>query len=312
MRRFRDNFRTSLDAVRITSLGLLALSFLVSACASAPAPAPETAAKAAGADACGEISREEMDSALWVLTSAEHQAASRQVYALARERLEEALADPSWWAPAEEAPAGYEQRPPAIILDVDETVLNNALSEAELVSRREEYNSTVWNAWVKRAEATALAGVKEYLDFADQQGVAIFYVTNRDAADSLEEPTRKNLLSEGLPVQGGEGRDTVLLKNERPEWTGDKKSRREFVARTHRIVGLFGDDLNDFVSGARAKEPGTRRDLAAQYGDRWGKSWFLLPNPMYGSWEDSLFERDFGRPYCDKVKSKRGWLKRPE
>ena len=65
-------------------------------------------------------------------------------------------------------------------------------------------------------------------------------------------------------------------------------ARRAFVARTYRILLLVGDDLRDFVSVPRGTAPADRVALAQRYADRWGERWFLLPNAMYGSWEQSL------------------------
>jgi acid phosphatase len=82
--------------------------------------------------------------------------------------------------------------------------------------------------------------------------------------------------------------DTLLLRGEKPEWGSDKTSRRDAVAARHRVLLLIGDDLGDFLSGARNTIE-KRRDLMRPYTVKWGREWILLPNPSYGSWEEALY-----------------------
>jgi len=111
----------------------------------------------------------------------------------------------------------------------------------------------------------------------------VFYVTNRNA--ELEDGTRRNLLSEGFPA--GTAPDVYLLRREREEWGSDKTTRRAFVAENYRILLLAGDDLNDFVSGARSTRA-AREVLVERHAANWGLKWFVLANPTYGSWESAL------------------------
>ena len=113
----------------------------------------------------------------------------------------------------------------------------------------------------------------------------IFYVSNRSAAG--EAATRANLKRIGAPV--GDKYDAVLLNGERPAWTSDKTSRRAFVAQSHRVLLLIGDDMNDFVP-AKPLTLGQRDALLQKYEEFWGERWILLSNPLYGSWEGALFD----------------------
>ena len=100
--------------------------------------------------------------------------------------------------------------------------------------------------------------------------------------------------------------DTVLSEGEPPyNWPSDKSSRRQYLANRFRILLLIGDDLGDFVSGAR-DAPENRLRLAREHSRRWGTSWFLLPNPMYGSWELSLALP--AQADDDRLKAKRALL----
>ena len=231
-------------------------------------------------------SYERLNSVLWMQTSAEYQAASLSAYQQATAMLSKALADPNWTA-APEQTENYQQLPPAIILDIDETVLDNLPFQAQILKDNVPFNQEDWNAWTKLASAKPLPGAKAYLDYAQSQGVTIFYVTNRDASEEAD--TRKNLQLQKLPLR--EDIDTVLTKNENG-WTSEKSPRRSFVGKNFRIVALVGDDLGDFTPGAKVT-PAERLALAIKNADKWGTKWFVIPNPVYGSWESALHNHDY-------------------
>jgi 5'-nucleotidase (lipoprotein e(P4) family) len=225
-----------------------------------------------------------LHSVLWVQSAVEYRALTRQIWRQVETAIEAGRDNPRVNALVGST-RGRDARPPAIVVDVDETVLDNAPYEARLVQDGADYAPKSWAAWVKEAQARPVPGALNALTRAAAAGVAVFYVTNRDAA--LEEPTRQNLARWGFPIDPR--RDVVMMKNERPEWTSDKSSRRAFVAKTHRIIALVGDDFGDFMPGAREGLT-MRRELAEEHDARWGRSWFVLPNPMYGSWERSLYD----------------------
>ena len=95
--------------------------------------------------------------------------------------------------------------------------------------------------------------------------------------------TLKNLAALGIAASN----DTVLCPGENG-WTTDKTARRALVAKSYRVLLLVGDDMNDFVSTAKLT-PTERLTLAKTHSDRWGKSWIMLPNPLYGSWERAVY-----------------------
>jgi acid phosphatase len=205
-----------------------------------------------------------------------------QAYAAAGQHLQEALIDSTWTAAVEQT-TGYESLPPAVILDVDETVLDNSPYQARLVWSGDAFEQTSWSRWVREVSAEPVPGALEFTRTAHNLGVAVFYVTGR--VHELEEATRLNLEKWGFPL--GE-EHTVLTRGERESWGSDKSSRRAYVAARYRILLLIGDDLNDFVSGARVS-PAERATLVERYRERWGRRWVILPNPTYGSWEGSLY-----------------------
>ena len=224
-----------------------------------------------------------LDAILWQTTSAEYRVLARSIYAMAQAQLERALADSNWTAlPSQKD--NYQRLPPAVIMDIDETVIDTGAFQSQLVRDNARFSSRPWREWQERNQPAAVPGAIEFIAAAQARGVTIFFVTNRD--DPTEESTRRNLATLGIALP--KDADTVLCRGERPDWTSDKESRRQFIAKSHRVLMLVGDDLADFISEFRI--PPEQRMAAALKRSEWGAKWFMLPNPMYGSWEASLYD----------------------
>lgn len=232
---------------------------------------------------CSRKTHELLHANLWMQTSAEYAAVCMQTYGAAQALLPTAIADTTWTACIEQGD-NYGTLPPAIVLDVDETVLDNTAFESRLIMTNDHYRKENWVPWCQEEKATAIAGVKTCLERANELGVAVFYLTNR--SKDIEDATRENIIKAGLPFDT-EG-DHLLTKGEREDWGSDKSSRRKFIAETHRVIMLFGDNFNDFAPGTQIA-PQERVNLAESYADRWGTKWFILPNPDYGDWEAAFY-----------------------
>ncbi len=252
----------------------------------------------------GGLAHEGLMATLWAQEAAEFDALTRGVYNAATRALDALLADRSMSASLEQLEAGdYQDLPPAVILDVDETVLDNVAYQARLILDEDEYGPETWTAWCEERAAVPVPGALEFCRAADARGVAVFYVTNRRA--NVDEATTDNLRRQGFPLSDDE--DRVLTRGEREGWTGDKTSRRAFVAERYRVVAMFGDNLGDFVD---IEELGSEeRDArVTAHADWWGQRWFVLPNPMYGSWDGTLIDGDWGASRAEKLQRKRAWL----
>ena len=221
---------------------------------------------------------------LFKRTSAEYKANTFQIYTSAKNNIDKALADKSWTALKNQL-KDYQNLPPAIILDIDETVLDN--SEHQVRSIKNGTNYPIgWKEWVSEESAGALPGVKEFLSYVNTKGIKIFYVTNR--THDLEEYTRNNIKSLGLPFDND--MDVLLMKNEKG-WGSDKTSRRDLIRKDFRVIQIFGDQLDDFIPLTEsAKSVNERKILIDKYADMWGEKWYMLINPMYGEWEEALYE----------------------
>jgi acid phosphatase len=265
---------------RLCSLSAFLTLVLLLAGACAGRTAPPAAAPGAPPAAAPAAKVPLPDSIVWFRTSVEYRAVTTQSYRLATLMLDRALADRTWTAALEQT-GDFGSKPPAVILDVDETVLDNSESEERNIREGAAYNETRWADWCNERRATPIPGALEFTRAAAATGVMVFYVTNRDRA--LEQATRDNLARYGFPLDAG--RDTVLTRAERPEWAAsDKSSRRALVAQDFRILLLVGDDFGDFVAGARGTLA-ARNALHEAHGAMWGVKWIALPNPLYGSWK---------------------------
>jgi acid phosphatase len=254
----------------------IALVVVISGCGAAPQSS--------------SIARDDrLDAILWQTTSAEYHVLAKSIYASATAHLERALADRQWSALPEQQ-ENFQQLPPAIIMDIDETVLDTGRFQSQLVKNRARFSTAVWRDWMSHNDPPAVPGALDFISFAQARGVTVFFVTNRDQA--TEAATRRHLGAVGIKLPTDI--DTVLSANERPDWGIDKGSRRRLIGQTHRVLMLFGDDLGDFISDYR-NPPATRVEEAFKH-SFWGTRWFMLPNPMYGSWEGSLygFRSDLG------------------
>ncbi|MCA9571888.1 MAG: hypothetical protein KC656_28820, partial [Myxococcales bacterium] len=202
----------------------------------------------------------------WVQASAEADAVSLTVYHAARSALDLALQDPTWTAAIEQEGA-FGELPPAIVVDVDETVLDNSPYQVRNLQDGHGFDKGSWSAWVDEGKAPALAGASAFLSAAAEKGVDVFYVSNRDASQT--EATRGNLAALGFP----DAEDTSHLLFRPAEGDRTKSARRRQIVQTHRIVLMFGDNLFDFVEGEKP-DRAARDAMVAAHAEWWGARWF--------------------------------------
>jgi acid phosphatase len=260
----------------------------------APRPAEEREAAALPPG-----THEMLNAALWQQTSAEYEAVARQAYRVARLNLDLALEDPEWSAVP--APAiDPAQLPPAVMLDLDETVFDNSRYEARIILDYGKFSSQTFGQWCEEAAADAVPGSTEFLRYADSRNVTIIYFSAR--VEKLRACTLRNLERLELPV--GDPATTLLLRR-----SDGKEGHRRDVAKRYRVLLVLGDNLDDFVEGSQASAA-ERRRTAQQHADYWGSRWIILPNAMYGHWEATFFDFDYGLPRSKLVERKLRGLRR--
>jgi 5'-nucleotidase (lipoprotein e(P4) family) len=275
---------------------LLGAMFLLCGCAShAPHSSSAPAATTATPAAKTVPADDNLNAVAWSQTALEHDLVYLETYRSAQSQLLAALKDKRWDAlPSEDRIASYKGLKPAVILDIDETVLDNSPYQARLIRNGGEYNEADWAKWCKEERARALPGAVEFTQFAAKHGVAVIYISNR--SQDLDQATLDNLRKVGLPVSGADaflGLGTILPGCD--QVGTEKHCRRQLVGQHYRVLMQFGDQLGDFVSVLSNTDAG-RNQVMAPYMNWIGSRWFVLPNPTYGSWEPALFNNEWGAP----------------
>jgi 5'-nucleotidase (lipoprotein e(P4) family) len=233
-----------------------------------------------------------LDANLWMQISAEYRACCHQAYNLARRRLIEKLRD---------APPGGWAKPPAVVLDLDETVLDNSAFQTRLSQNNLGFDEKTWEDWEKSGftKVGLVPGSKAFIDEAKRLGVRIVYITNRTQKQEFRDGTLNALELLGIEVAG---RDLLGA-----ETTSDKTERRTEVERRYTVLLYIGDSLRDFHEGdfrstidnsrptmargdrATLRESVKKRAFAVdRCSDLFGREWIILPNPAYGEWTKVL------------------------
>ena len=208
---------------------------------------------------------------LWTQSSAEKAALSYQAFSLARLRLDQDF----------RAIRSRRVRR-AVIVDVDETVLDNSAYQAKLAKERRPFEAKTWTDWCNRAEAKALPGAVEFLRYANSRGVRVFYITNRRQTEKAG--TVANLKKLGFPDVSEE---TVMIREQ--SMTSSKETRRQSVRSRYRVVLLVGDNLNDFNDDFAGKSIADRKAQVDREQAEFGTQFIVVPNPMYGDWESAVY-----------------------
>lgn len=251
------------------------------ASATPPPPLPAQESHAGGAPVPARNTHENLNAVLWMQSAVEYRAAALGAYARAQSLLDRALDSANHTAALEQLGEPL-PAPTAVILDVDETVLDNSPYQGEQVRRNAtRFDQALWTRWVSAARADPIPGAVAFLTHARDRGVKAVFVTNRDAATE-KAATIENLRRLGLDANA----ENVLCAGERG-WTRDKRVRRDAVAKQYRILLLIGDDLGDFVP-VQGLSLDQRAKLLDDHQSYWQDRWVVVPNPAYGSWEAAV------------------------
>lgn len=230
-------------------------------------------------------------SLLWTQRSAEYQALCYQAFNTASDRLKEALA------------RNTNNLKLAVVVDIDETLVDNSPYRAQLIRNSQDFSTNTWEAWVNRAEAEALPGAVEFLKLANEKNVRVFYISNRNTARE-QQATLKNLQALGFPQLLPE---QLLLSR-----GTSKKERRQTVKNLgYEIVLLLGDNLADLEAAFEEAPSAERNSLAPQFKEEWGRKFVVLPNALYGDWENSLYKAKNAVSPEEKARLRRNSLRGP-
>ncbi len=178
-------------------------------------------------------------------------------------------------------PKSERKKPRAIIIDADETVLDNSPYFANLIKNRAAFDIKSFFDWKKSGKSKAVPGSVDFLNYAKNLGVEIFYVSN--VPDSFKQVTIDGLKSNGFPDSNAEH---VMLITD----SNSKEPRRQKVAETHRIVMLIGDSLNDLSRAFEGRSVDERFTEVEKARAMWGTRFIVIPNAIYGAWENAIYE----------------------
>lgn len=201
---------------------------------------------------------------LWFQTSGEYRALCYQAYNLAKLKLDRDLEN-------------KHNRKRAVVLDLDETVLDNSVAGANEIKNKQGWNQERLNLWVKNKSATAIPGAREFLHYAVSRRVEVIYISNR--LQSQKNDTYENLKRLDIPVK----MENIYLLD---SWS--KEKRRQEVLKKYDVVLYFGDNLVDFHKNWDHKTSEERRAAVDAHRNDFGEKFIVLPNPLYGDWENSL------------------------
>ena len=169
-------------------------------------------------------------------------------------------------------------KPLAIIADVDETVLDNSPYDGKLILNNTAYNRESWVKWGNLEIAKAIPGSLEFLIYASEKNVEIFYISNR-YSEQLD-ATVNNLKKLGFPDAK---ESNVLLRGD----TRSKSERRKSVSDNYEVIMLIGDNLSDFNDEFEIKLYNERSNQTDKLKNEFGTKLIVLPNPNYGDWESN-------------------------
>jgi len=220
---------------------------------------------------------------LWYQQSAEMKALYYQCYRNAETALSENLA----WSD--------KTKPAAVVLDIDETVLDNSRYQAWQVIENKPFTDQDWVRWVNLAQAEPLPGALEFTRYADSLGVEVFYVSNRSVNEMNS--TIANLGAYGFPDA-----DTthLLLK----QGSSSKIERRAIIEKNYDILLLIGDNLADHSGAYEKRGPGLGFDTVEADKELFGTRYIVLPNPMYGNWLNEIMRQSEGTTTREKLMKK--------
>jgi 5'-nucleotidase (lipoprotein e(P4) family) len=217
---------------------------------------------------------------LFMQKAAEYRALTYQAFNLARWQLDADFDKKN----VKKLPKAERKMPRAVVVDIDETVLDNSPHQAYTVKKRLPFAAATWIEWGNMRAAKPIPGAVDFLTYANQKGVKVFYVSNR--FDQQKAATIDNLKKVGFPDATDE---TVLLfKTE-----SSKEARRKAIMEKYRIVILIGDNLDDLSNVFERKSVADRFMEVDKTRDMWGKKFIVIPNAMYGGWESAIYE--YGR-----------------
>ena len=264
---------------------------------------------------------EHLMAVLWIQRSAEYRALSYQAYNLATMEVDKAIEQRRKEEKKKLSEQKRSLRPLAVVLDIDDTIVSNAPMQVHYLEHPEaRANFNAWEQWILQ-QNELIPGAGDFLKHADKHGVQIFYVTARGPQD--KDATIGFLQKAGLPLPDA----THLLMNDR---SGSKIKNFARLARRYDIICYLGDNTGDFPIGAvredneiiykeenaldlstmlKHDKNAKRNRIVDKYKRDFGTKFILLPNPLYGDWENNLAKKYRKLPPEQRIALRKATLK---
>lgn len=241
---------------------------------------------------------------LWMQKAGEYRALAYQAFNIAQLRLDADLENKN----IKKLPKAERKKPRAIMVDIDETMLDNSPAQAYGIINHRPFNNDDWYAWGRLKKAKPIPGAVDFVNYAVSKGVKVFFVSNRDEAQKPE--TVANLISAGFNDISA---DNVLLRQRDANGRSisTKEPRREFILRKYRIVMFIGDNLDDLADVFEKRSVEDRFAEVEKARALFGGRYIVLPNAMYGTWENALYGYDNSLNAEEKEKLRAAALELP-
>jgi 5'-nucleotidase (lipoprotein e(P4) family) len=214
-----------------------------------------------------ETSEYLINATLWVQQSAEFQACCYQSFNYAKIALDTRMS------------FANTDKPLAVVFDIDETLLDNSYYEANLIETNTTYTGETWKEWSDMECATAIPGAIDFLNYVKSKGVEIIYISNR--RENELETSIVNMEKVGFPAVS---KEKYFFRTDE----SSKINRRAMVTEKYNVILLLGDNLNDFDGIFENRSENMGKNVVEANKNKFGQEFIILPNPMYGKWEQTL------------------------
>jgi 5'-nucleotidase (lipoprotein e(P4) family) len=259
---------------RLSTFVSLAAALVLACLLSAPASADTTATQP-GQQLSDSDSL--LRALLWLRTSGEYQALCLQTFNAALAQVRAAV---------KASPASKVAKPFAVVMDLDETVLDTSGYSVYLLNKGLRHHEAHWLKWSREHmdQIGLVPGAKQFIKDVESEGIYVVFISNR--SDTGRDGTIRILRKFDVATQAALDDPNgvkLLLRTE----TSSKQSRRDKVNNKYTVIALLGDNLNDFSNDFRAPAVNSieeRRAMVRKHGADWGSRWYVLPNPIYGNW----------------------------
>jgi 5'-nucleotidase (lipoprotein e(P4) family) len=174
-------------------------------------------------------------------------------------------------------------KPLAVVLDVDETAIQNLGYEYDEALNARTYDQARWNRWEQTGANAVLPipGAVTALRAIREAGITVIFNSNRMAAHAAQ----NGAAIEGAGLGPARHGETMFLQGDVAPGSA-KDPRRAAIASRYCVVAMAGDQLGDFsdLFNVRTLSVPDRRRFASggRFAALWGNGWFMLANPVYG------------------------------